>query len=412
MNLAPAAPPHHDQDDHGHHHDRGHPPQAHPPAERRRSGVGRWSAVIAVAVISLVAYSLLRGAFTAPTPVSGNTGTAYGTVLGLTRSGGTATVRLDNGMVVRAQTGSRQGPGAIVALINHYHVGDRVQVEYYLGPGNTRVYAVSDWQRGPALVLLLILFVLVAAAVGRGKALRAVLATGAGLAIVLAVVVPAILRGANPVVLALLGSGGILAVAMYFVHGLNWKTTAALAGTVVTVAIALVIGSGFIQLAHITGFGTEESVYLLTGGSKVNVQGLVLTGLVIGALGALVDVTVGQASSVAELYRLGGDRIGLWDLYERGMNVGLDHIGSLINTLVLAYVGSSLPLVVLLARSNLGWQNTLNLDLVGAQMVQILVGSIALVLAVPFTTFVAASFFSGGHLNPGPADPHGHSHAH
>ena len=337
---------------------------------------------------------------------------AYGTLLALSSNGANATVHLDNGSVVQASTGNQLGPGAIPALINHYHVGDRVQVQYYLNQSGTRVFSVADWQRGPQLILLLILFIVVAAAVGRGKALRAVLATGAGLVIVLAVVVPAIIRGANPVAVALLGSGGILAVAMYFVHGFNWKTTAALAGTIVTVGIAMGIGAAFIQLAHITSYGTEESVYLVTGGSKVNIQGLVLTGVVIGALGALVDVTVGQASSVAELYRLGGDRIGLWDLYERGMNVGLDHIGSLINTLVLAYVGSALPLIVLLGRDNLGWQNTLNLELVGAQMVQTLVGAIALVLAVPFTTFVAATFFHGGHLNPGPADAHGHSHAH
>jgi uncharacterized membrane protein len=378
----------------------------------RPSPAGRWSAAIAVAVISLVAYSLLKGAFTRPTAVAGASGTAYGTVVAINAKATAATVHLDNGAIVQAQLDNGQGPGSVPALVNHYKPGDRVQLQYYLGPGGSRIFAVADWQRGPALILLLVLFMVVAAAVGRGKALRAVIATAAGLGIVIAVVVPAILRGANPVVVALLGSGGILAVAMYFVHGFNWKTTAALAGTVVTVAIALGVGSGFIQLAHITSFGTEESVYLVTGGSKVNIQGLVLTGVVIGALGALVDVTVGQASSVAELYRLGGDRIGLWELYERGMNVGLDHIGSLINTLVLAYVGSALPLIVLLARDGLGWQDTLNLELVGAQMVQTLVGAIALVLAVPFTTFVAATFFSGGRLDPGPADAHGHSHAH
>ena len=363
-----------------------------------------------VAVLCLAGYGLLKGEFTRPTAVTGTSGEAYATVLAIAPGGATASVRLDNGATVQAQVDNGQGPGAVTALVNHYKPGDRVQVQYYPGQNGTMTYAVGDWQRGPALVWLLILFIVVAAAVGRGKALRAIVATAAGLAIVIAVVVPAILRGANPVVVALLGSGGILAIAMYFVHGLNWKTTAALAGTVVTVAIALGVGSGFIHLANITSYGTEESVYLVTGGSKVNLQGLVLTGVVIGALGALVDVTVGQASSVAELYRLGEGRIGLWDLYERGMNVGLDHIGSLINTLVLAYVGSALPLIVLLGRDGLGWQDTLNLELVGAQMVQTLVGAIALVLAVPFTTFVAATFFSGGHLNPGPADEHGHAH--
>ncbi len=330
--MPPPADEPHDHDPAHHHHAHEHEGHAHVHGGRPHAGIGRWSAAIAVAVIGLVAYGLLQNVFTRPTPVTGPNGIVYGTVLALSPHGATVTVRLDNGEVVKAQSGNQQGPDAIPALINHYGVGDRVQVQYYLGPGNARVYAVADWQRGPALVLLLILFVVVAAAVGRGKALRAVLATAGGLAIVLGVVVPAILRGANPVVVALLGSGGILAIAMYFVHGLNWKTTAALAGTIVTVAIALAVGSGFIQLAHITSYGTEESVYLVTGGSKVNIQGLVLTGVVIGALGALVDVTVGQASSVAELYRLGGDRIGLWDLYERGMNVGLDHIGSLINT--------------------------------------------------------------------------------
>jgi len=382
------------------------------PRSPRRRATGRFWTVLALLALFIVALLAMRLLFDRPTAVQGTQGYAYGQVERLSRNGQTAWVRLDSGVVVTAQANSNQGQGVSPSLASHYKPGDRVQLAYFLGPKHTMVYAISDYQRGPQLLWLVLLFIGVAALVGRGKAIRAIVGTAAGLAIVLSVVIPAVLHGANPVLMALAGSGGILVLSVYFVHGLNGKSTAALVGTLATVLVALVVGDIFLHLAHITDFGTEESMYLVSGAPKLNIQGLVLAAVAIGALGALVDITVGQASAVAELAHLGGPEMSLAELYHRAMNVGFDHIGSLINTLVLAYVGANLPLLAVLVLLGQGWQENLNTELVGVALVQAVVGAIALVLAVPLTTFVAAALFRSGRFEAELASATGHHHHH
>ena len=379
------------------------------PSQHRHITARFWT-FAALLVLAVAAFLSMRLVFERAMPVRGTQGYVYGQVLRLSRNGQMAAVRLDNGEVVQAQAGSSQGTGLAPALVSHYRPGDRVQLAYFLGPKGRMVFAISDYQRGPALVWLVLLFIAVAAIVGRGKAIRAVIGTAAGLALVMAVVIPAVLHGANPVLVALGGSGGILVLTVYFVHGLNWKSTAALVGTLIAVLAALYLGDLFLHLAHITDFGTEESIYLTSGQSKVNIQGLVLATVVIGVLGALVDITVGQASSVTELANLGGEDVGLWELYERGMNVGFDHIGSLINTLVLAYVGANLPLLTLLVMMGQGWQENINMELVGVALVQAVVGAMAIILAVPLTTFVAAVLYRSGRLPYDASAAHVHHH--
>lgn len=215
-------------------------------------------------------------------------------------------------------------------------------MSYSPNPDGGRTYAVSDWVRRPALGWLVGLFLLVAVAVGRAKGLQAFLATAASLGIAVGFVVPSILAGWSPVLVSLLGTGGILVLAIYFVHGVSWSTTAAVAGTFVAVIVTMLLGTLFTDLAHLTGLGSEEAMYISSGAAQVNLRGL-LAGLLIGTLGALTDVTVVQASVVRELAHM-DPAFGLPELYRRGMNVGLDHIGSLM----LAYTGAALPLLVLL----------------------------------------------------------------
>lgn len=375
-------------------------PPSSPAAKRRRDV---FFTLVALAIIAVALSFILGSVFAAPTPVGGTQGFAYGTVVNVAKNHAHATVRLDNGEKVSAQTGSGPAPGVQAALLPHYHPGDRVQLSYYKVPAGSYVFAIDDYQRGPALVWMIFAFVAVAALIGRSKAVKAAIATAAGLAIVIALELPGILHGGSPVLLALGGSGGVLVVAMYFVHGFNWKTTAALVGTLIAVLIAIGVGTLFIAMAHITNFGTEDSIYLTTTGAHVNIGGLLLAAVIVGVLGALVDITVGQASSVTELAHLGGEALPSLELYRRAMNVGYDHIGSLINTLVLAYLGTNLPTLALIVEAHGSWQYNFNLELVGVAIVQAMVGAIAIVLAVPVTTFVAAIFAKSGHL---PYDPH------
>ena len=309
-----------------------------------------------------------------------------------------AEVRLTGGEVVSADLGQPLPEEvSLPSDLPDFSVGERVEIYYAPGPDGTRQYVVSDWVRRPALLGLVLLFLAVSVLVARGKGLRAFLATATSLAIVVGFVVPSILDGWNPILVSLLGVGGILILAIYFVHGLSWSTTAALIGTFAAVLATMGLGLFFTEAAHLTGFGSDEAAFISYGASQVNLKGLLLAGLLIGALGALTDITIVQASVIRELAHV-NPNFSLGELYKRGMNVGLDHIGSLVNTLVLAYTGAALPLLVLLTLNDFPLLRALNLELVASEVVHTLVGSVGLILAVPFTTFIAALMFRGDRL--------------
>ncbi|MBX3144994.1 MAG: YibE/F family protein [Trueperaceae bacterium] len=319
-----------------------------------------------------------------------------------------ATVRLNDGTMVTATVPPAEAFG--VTELQPFTIGDRVELYYSPGPSGVRDIVVVDWVRRPVLGWLVALFLVVSVAVARLKGLRAFVSTGASLAIVVLFIVPRILDGANPMLISLLGAGGILILAIYFVHGLNWSTSAALIGTFAAVVVTMLLGALFMHLAHITGLGSEEAMLITLNAGQVNMRGLVLAGLLVGALGALTDTTIVQASVVRELAHV--DPSLPWtSLYASGMRVGHDHIGSLVNTLVLAYAGASLPLLVLLSMGDFTLSRALNIELVAVEVVHTLVGSIGLILSVPITTALAAVMFSGDRLKLRAGELHaGHKH--
>lgn len=338
----------------------------------------------------------------------GDSGYTEGRIVEMTLRGAGAIVALSNGRVVTATVPAElvEGGGP-----PEFREGHRVEIYFSPAPGGEQVeYVVVDWVRRPALIWLTGLFLLVSVATARFKGLRAFASTAVSLIIVVSFIVPYMIAGWNPVLVSLLGVGGILILAIYFVHGINWSTTAALAGTFVAVLVTMVLGVVFTELAFLTGYGSEEGMLISWGAEQVSLKGLLLAGLLIGALGALTDITIVQASVVRELSHL-DPKLPWSELYRRGMAVGLDHIGSLVNTLVLAYVGTSLPLLVLLTINDFGLARALNLELVATEVVHTLVGSIGLVLAVPLTTLLAALLFQGDRfaLRKGELE-HTHSH--
>ena len=319
-----------------------------------------------------------------------------------------ALVQLPDGRVVAADLPFPDPDGGFE--IPDYRAGERVELYFAPGPEGTRQYVVSDWVRRPALAWLLALFAAASFLVAGFKGLRAVAATGVSLAIVVGFIVPRILGGWDPVLVSLLGVGGILLLAIYFVHGVSWSTTAALAGTFAAVAVTMALGIGFSDGARLTGLGTEDAMFLLAAAPQVALRGLLLAGLLIGALGALTDITIVQASVVRELAHT-DPSLGLRELYQRGMNVGRDHVGSLVNTLVLAYTGSGLSLLILLNVNDVSLARALNLELVASEVVHTLVGSVGLILAVPITTGLAAWWFRGDRLPLKPGElQHAHHH--
>ncbi|UCH24916.1 MAG: YibE/F family protein [Trueperaceae bacterium] len=322
--------------------------------------------------------------------------------------GGGAIVLLEGGRVVSADL--PQSDPFVTVDLPPFRVGQRVEVYYSNGPDGRRTYVVTDWIRRRPLIGLGVLFLLASVVVARFKGLRAFVATGTSLVIIVSFIVPRILEGWNPVVVSIIGIGGILILAIYFVHGVNWSTSAAMAGTFLAVLITMGLGVLFSELAFLTGLGTEEAMMISAAAGQINLKGLLLAGLLVGALGALTDITIVQAAVVRELAHANPE-MGAAELYRRGMNVGTDHVGSLINTLVLAYTGAALPLLLLLTLSDFTLLRALNLELVAAEIVHTLVGSIGLILGVPVTTYLAALLFRGDRLplRPGELD-HAHHH--
>lgn len=267
-----------------------------------------------------------------------------------------------------------------------------------------RLY-VTEPDRMPWMLSLLGLFALLAALLGRGKGVRGLLGTFLSLLVVVYLVVPRVAAGGNPLLYAFLGSLGVLFLTLYLVHGINRKTTAALLGTLFSVAFVLGLAVFFVGAMGFTGMASEEAMLLGQWGG-VDLVSLFLAGVVVGALGALTDVTVTQAAVVQALAHA-NPHFGLWELYRRGMEVGYDHIGSLVNTLVLAYAAGSLPLFLLLTKDPTPLRFLLNTEPFAAEIAAMVLGSLGLLLAVPLTTLVAAWAFRGGKGGP---PEHGHVH--
>jgi uncharacterized membrane protein len=352
------------------------------------------SSVIYRAIFLLLYLFVLTGQIaTAQTSDAGEIKYLEGRITAIDFETRLAQIKLRQGDTIEAQVPDYD----IVPNAPVFKVGDVVEIAQVPDGNGGNTYEVIEWVRRPVLGWLLGLFVVVTLLVARLKGLRAILATALSLAIVTLYIVPQILAGASPMLVSLIGAGGILILAIFFVHGINWSTSTALVGTLATIGLTLALGQLFINLAHLTGFGSEEALYFNIATEQINLQGLTLAGLLIGSLGALIDTSVVQASLVRELSHV-NPRLGIRELYKRGMGVGRDHIGSLVNTLVFAYAGAALPMLLLLIVNEFSLAHSLNMELVATQIVHTFVGSIGLVWAVPLTTFIAATLFRGDKL--------------
>jgi uncharacterized membrane protein len=300
-------------------------------------------------------------------------------------------LRLDSGLyrgeIVTVEWGGRRAldPNGFVSP------GDRVLVSESR-EGGTRRYAVEEIVRLPALAPLAIGLFVALLAVARLKGLAALAGLGASIAVFLLAIVPALQRGGDPLIATLVGAVGVVTVSVFVVHGANRKSLAALVGTLAGLVVISVVAAIGLATLRLTGLGSEEQIFLSVGtDGRINMPRLVLAGVIVGSLGALVDMCVGQASATMELASVDPD-LGPGELYRSALNVGHDHIGSLVNTLALAYFGGALPLVLLLS---LGFQPlsvALNSEEIIESILALLAASIGLVLCVPVTTAVAVIF--------------------
>jgi uncharacterized membrane protein len=267
--------------------------------------------------------------------------------------------------------------------------GDHVVMSYDRRAEPGFRYQYADRQRRSTLLWLVLLFAAAVIALGRWRGVAALVGLGASIAVLLRFVLPALVDGTEPVLVAIVGASAIAFLALYLAHGFHAMTTVALLGTLGALAITVGLAWVFTEAARFSGFSSEEA-FLVQLGTKggVDLAGLVLAGMVLGALGALDDVTVTQASAVWELHTT-DPSVTRRTLARAGMRIGRDHVASTVNTLALAYAGAALPLLILfvLSRESLG--TVANSEVVATEIVATLVGSIGLVAAVPLTTWLA-----------------------
>jgi len=259
-------------------------------------------------------------------------------------------------------------------------------------PDGKSQYFIADKYRLGNIVFIFFLFFLVVILIGGLKGFSSMIGMLISLLIVLKFIVPQILAGRNPLFISIIGSLIILVSTIYLAHGINKKTHLAVISTSICLILTGILSIIFVQMALLTGLGSEEAYSLTLGPTaNINFKGLLLGGIIIGALGVLDDITIGQTSAVFELNQV-NPKISFEELLKRGLNIGREHIAATVNTLVLAYVGASLSLFLIFFISAHGqpfWM-ILNSEVIAEEIIRTLAGSIGLVLAVPLTTFLAA----------------------
>ncbi|WP_434441342.1 YibE/F family protein [Lentzea sp. E54] len=280
---------------------------------------------------------------------------------------------------------SVRGPGA-----PNFQIGDEVVLSYAGSqPQAAESYQIVDFQRGWSLAVLALLFAAAVLLLGRWQGLAALGALLLSFVVLALFIMPSILAGENPLLVAVVGAGLIMFVVLYLTHGISARTSTAVLGTLVSLALIGALGAVFSAVSRLTGLD-EDTINLVTVlGTDIDTRGLLLAGTLIGALGVLDDVTVTQTSAVWELRRA-NDKLTWRELYAAGSRIGRDHMSSVVNTLVMAYAGAALPLLLAISLAGRSMGEILTAQQIAQEIVRTLVGSIGLVAAVPLTTALAA----------------------
>jgi len=268
--------------------------------------------------------------------------------------------------------------------------GDKVILTLGRGVDNLIQARFLDFVRTGPMLILFGTFVFFSVLISGWKGVRSLLGMGVSIAVIILYIIPQILQGKDPVLVTVSGAFFLLAVTLYLVYGWTLKTHAAVLGTLASLILTALLANYFVQLTRLTGFGNEDALFLIQQSEiTINMQGLVLGGMLIGALGVLDDLVITQASVVFELYNL-DPKMQVKELYHRAMRVGQDHVAATVNTLVLAYAGAALPMFLLFSISGAQIGYLLNLEYVAEEVVRTMVGSLGLITAVPLTTILSS----------------------
>jgi uncharacterized membrane protein len=308
-------------------------------------------------------------------------------------------------------SGARKGTSVIVDVdptIERSGIapGDEIRLARYpTEAGTPPAYTFVDFVRSAPLVWLAVAFALLVVAVARFRGLAALVGLALSFAVLIKFTLPALLSGEDPLAVALVSSAAIMFVVLYLAHGVSIRTTTALIGTLFGLGASAALGTWAVGAAHLTGVGSEDDLILTAVAGQVRLSGLLLAGIVVASLGILNDVTVTQASAVWELRAL-DPTASPRRLFAGAMRIGRDHIASTVYTIVFAYAGAALPVLMLINLSNRPMTQILTGEALGEEIVRTLVGSIGLVLSVPLTTAVGVALvrFARGNQRAGGAN--------
>lgn len=272
-----------------------------------------------------------------------------------------------------------------------YKIGDEVLISFTKDFEGNDLFLISDFIRRKPLFWLFFVFTVLVIAIGRWRGASSLLGLVISFLVIFKYILPQIYAGKDPVLISIFGSLIIIPFTFYLSHGLNKKTTTAVLGTLIALGITGFLAKFFVEVAHLTGYASEEAGFLqVAKQGTMNIKGLLLAGIIIGVLGVLDDITVSQ-SAVVEQLKKANPKMSHKELFWRAMSVGQDHIASMVNTLILVYTGAALPLLLLFVDNPLPYSQVINYEIIAEEIIRTLVGSIGLILAVPLTTFLAVT---------------------
>ncbi|MFW5853561.1 MAG: YibE/F family protein [Patescibacteria group bacterium] len=293
-------------------------------------------------------------------------------------------------LVVRILEGKKQGE--LVEVVNDFfplEIGDRFFLDYILTVDGQEFYSVAEPDRLKTLLFFVGLFALVVIAFSGWQGVRALLSLVGSFLVIFYFLLPNLLAGWSPLLLSIIVSIVILTLVIYFTHGFHLESTAALLGTVITISGTAGLAVWAVSATKLSGFAADESVFLnISTAGNLNFQGLLLGAIIIGTIGILDDIAITQAATVNELHD-SAPQLTRWEVYYRALRVGREHVASLVNTLVFAYTGAVLPLLLLFTLSDSATIMIINREIFATEIIRTVVGSIGLILTVPVTTAIA-----------------------
>ncbi len=280
---------------------------------------------------------------------------------------------------------------------------------YYLKTINgDEIYTVGDYDRRLSLLIIVGLFIAVVIIFGGWQGARSLLSLLGSFLVILYILIPGLLHGLNPIILSAVVAGVILFSAIFFTHGFNKESIVAFSGTMIAVGLTITLAMISVAIANLTGFYSEDSVYLnIKTSGTLDFTGLLLGAIIIGVLGVLDDIAVTQAAVVTELYH-SNNKLKPKEVYKKALRIGREHVGALVNTLVLAYTGAALPLLLLFSGASENLSMLINREIFATEIVRTVIGSIGLILTVPIVTALAVYFLKD--YRPKHHHPHHHAH--